>query len=312
MSVSPAIVCVGAAIVDCIIKGFNPNPISATGFFAGSSDLMPGGEALNEAVTLKKLGKNARIVCYTGRDGAADILLNELRRYEVDTSFVRQPDGAKTPVTVMFVDETGDRKSITTKAHHYHFHPERDMAFLEGAQAVSLCSLFRAPFNDPETVYTLVTEAFRRGIPVFADTKLPNANRLTLDDLQESLPFIDTIFPNEKEAAFYTGKTDPEEMADVFLSYGIKNVIIKLGDKGCLLKNAREILRLPALPVKAIDATGAGDNFAAAYICMRTEGASLPDALRFANACGALSATATGATTAIKSREQIEALLEGL
>ena len=309
---SPVIVCVGAAIVDCIIKDFNPEPISATGFFAGSSNLMPGGEALNQAVTLQKLGKKARIVCYTGQDGAADILLNELHRFEVDTSFALHPDGAKTPVTVMFVDETGDRKSITTTAHRYNFHPERDMSYLDGAQALSLCSLFRAPFNDPDVVYALCSEASRRGIPVYADTKLPNANRLTLHDLRASLPLIDTIFPNEKEAAFYTGKTEPEEMADVFLSYGIKHVIIKLGADGCLLKNAADTIRLPALPVQTIDATGAGDNFAAAFICMRTEGKGLPDALRFANACAAISTTSTGATTGVKSRGQIEALLHSL
>ena len=304
------VICVGSAIVDCIIKGFDSVPISASGYFASSSDLAPGGEAVNQSVTISKLGRKSSAVCFTGDDAAAEILFGELHKNQVDTRFVRRFEEAKTPVTVMFVDETGDRKSITNMAHRFNFHPERDMSYLKEACALSLCSLFRAPFNDPEIVSAVVTEAKKHGLPVFADTKLPNANRLELEDLKDSLPMIDYIFPNEKEAAFYTGQTAPEAMADVFLSYGIKNVIIKLGPDGCFFKNASSTLRIPGIPVDAVDATGAGDNFAAGFICRITEGCSIEDALLFGNACGALSTTAAGATTALKDREQVLAFLK--
>ncbi len=303
------IACVGAAIVDCIIKGFNPEPISATGFFAESAGLAPGGEAVNQAVTFTKLGKKAAIVCFAGRDAAASILTEELRRNGVETDFLLQPEDAKTPVTVMYVDDSGDRKSITNRAHHYNFHPERDMSWMNGAEAVSLGSLFRAPFNDPAIVNAITTEAAGKGLPVYADTKLPNANRLKLEDLQDSLPMIDCIFPNEREGAFYTGETEAEAMADAFLHFGVRNVIIKLGEKGCLFKNADETIHLSGLPVRTLDATGAGDNFAAGFITMRSEGKSYQESLRFANACGALSTTAVGATAGLKSREEVLNLL---
>ncbi|MCR5090846.1 MAG: carbohydrate kinase family protein [Oscillospiraceae bacterium] len=303
------IACVGAAIVDCIIKGFDPEPISATGYFAEAAELAPGGEAVNQAVTFSKLGKKAAIVCFAGRDEAAAILTEELRRNGVETGFLLQPEGAKTPVTVMFVDESGDRRSITNRAHHYNFHPERDMSWMDGAAAVSLGSLFRAPFNDPEIVRAVTTEAKRRRLPVYADTKLPNANRLTLEDLRDSLPLIDCIFPNEKEGIFYTGETEEEAMADVFLRYGVRSVVIKLGERGCLFKNADKTIRLPGLTVRALDATGAGDNFAAGFITMRSEGKSYEESLRFANACGALSTTAVGATAGVKNRKEVLQLL---
>ena len=98
-------------------------------------------------------------------------------------------------------------------------------------------------------------------------------------------------------------------MADVFLAHGVKNVIIKLGGAGCFFKNAALSVRLPACPVHAVDATGAGDNFVAGFACEILRGADAESALRFANACGAICAGAVGAGTALKSREQVLALL---
>ena len=94
-------------------------------------------------------------------------------------------------------------------------------------------------------------------------------------------------------------------MADVFLKAGVRHVIIKLGAEGCLLKGGSIRLRLPAFPVKAVDTTGAGDQFLAGFVSEVLRGSSLPEALRFANACGALCTTAVGAGTALKSREQV-------
>ena len=145
---------------------------------------------------------------------------------------------------------------------------------------------------------------------VIADTKLPNFRALTLADIADSLPLLDFITPNEDEARFYSGKEEPEAMADEFLRWGVKNVIIKLGSKGCLMKNARGSLALNACRVKAVDATGAGDNFLAGFVTELLRGSEPGEALRFANACGAICTTELGAGTALRSREQVLAFLE--
>jgi sugar/nucleoside kinase (ribokinase family) len=123
---------------------------------------------------------------------------------------------------------------------------------------------------------------------VIADTKLPNFRFLTLEDIRDSLPDVDYITPNGDEARYYTGKAEPEAMADVFLGYGVKNVIIKLGAEGCLLKNRETALRLPALPVCAVDATGAGDHLVAGFTAEILRGASPKEALRFAKERGVI------------------------
>jgi len=302
------VICVGMALVDSIIRGFDPKPVSASGYVAESGSLNPGGEAVNEAVTAAKLGLKTGILCALGRDQAAEIVLNELKQNGVDTGLVVRSEA--TPVTTMFVNADGSRKSVTNQSHRFNFHPEKDPSLFTDAKAVILGSLFRAPFDDPEIIRKVVSSAKAAGQLVVADTKLPNFRFLTLADIRDALPDIDYITPNEDEARYFSGKEEPEAMADVFLSYGVGNVIVKLGAKGCLLKNRESMVRLPALPIHAVDATGAGDNLVAGFVSEILWGAQPEEALRFANACGALCTTAVGAGTALKNREQVLRFME--
>lgn len=297
------VICIGMALVDSIIRGFNPTPVSASGYVAESGSLNAGGEAVNEAVAAARLGMKTAILCALGDDMAGEIVLNELKRNRVDTSLVVR--SAATPVTTMFVRTDGTRKSVTNQAHRLSFHPEKDPSRFTDAKAIVLGSLFRAPFDDPGIIYSVADSARKAGQIIVADTKLPNFRFLTLEDLRDSLPMIDYLTPNEDEARYFTGKEEPEAMADVFLRCGVKNIIIKLGSSGCLLKNRKTVIRLPALPVHAVDATGAGDSLAAGFVSELLRGASQEEALRFGNACGALCTTAIGAGTALKNRDQV-------
>ena len=304
------LICIGMALVDSIIKGFDPNPISASGYRAVSNTLNVGGEAVNEAVAAAKLGTVTGILCALGQDAAGEMVLGALRSAGVNTQRVLLSSDHATPVTTMFVREDGSRKSITNQAHRYNFHPENVKERFADARAVVLGSLFRAPFDDPDIILEVLKAAKENGQIVIADTKLPNFRVLSLDDLKEALPMIDYITPNEDEAKFYTGKEAPEEMADVFLSYGIRNVVIKLGAKGCFFKNKEGSMILPPHEIQAVDATGAGDNFVAGFASELLRGKTNEEALRFANACGAICTMAVGAGTALKDRGQVLRFLE--
>lgn len=297
------------ALVDSIIRGFDPVPVSASGYRAESASLNVGGEAVNEAMAAAKLGMKAGVLCALGEDAAGNMILDALSRCGVCTGLVLQNSEYVTPVTTMFVKEDGTRKSITNGAHRYNFHPERMPERFTNASGLILGSLFRAPFDDPEIISSVLKSAKAAGQTVFADTKLPNFRKLTLDDVHDTLPLIDYITPNEDEARYYSGKETPEEMADVFMGYGVKNVIIKLGSEGCFLKNASSSIRLPGIPIAAKDATGAGDNFVAGFASEILRGNSQDYALRFANACGAICTTCVGAGTALQNREQVTAFL---
>lgn len=300
------VICIGTALIDSIIRGFDPVPVSASGYTAESGSLNAGGEAVNEALAFAKLGTDVGILCYLGEDAAGSFVEGELKRYGVDTGLIVWEKDHPTPVTSMFVNKDGTRMSVTNLAHRHNFHPEtRGIGSLE-AKAISIGSLFRAPFDDPAIIHAVLSEAKAAGMKVFADTKIPNFHPLTLEEIKDSLPLIDYITPNEDEAKYYTGKEKVEEQADVFLGYGIANVIIKLGSKGCYLKNAKEEISLPAYEIDPVDSTGAGDNFIAGFISEILRGKTHEEALLFANAVGAICTTAVGAGTALKDRKQVE------
>lgn len=303
------IVYIGTALMDSMIRGFDPEPVSAAGYRAGSGYLNIGGEAVNGSVASVRLGDRAAIFCTLGNDMAGDMIASKLAEQGVDTSRILRSDEHPTPVTTIFVAEDGNRKSITNGSHSYNFHPERYPERFTDAKAIVLGSLFRAPFNDPDVIRAVVSAAKENGQLVFADTKLPNFRKLSLGDIADSLPMIDYISPNEDEAKWITGETDPDRMADVLLGMGVKNVIIKLGGRGCFFKNSGGTVRLDACNVDVVDATGAGDNFLAGFISEIIRGRTGGEALGFANACGAICATVVGANTALKDREQVEALL---
>ena len=299
------IVFIGTAIIDSIIKGFDPVPVSVTGYKAESGSLNIGGEAVNGSIAAAKLGMKTAIMCSLGDDAAGDMITAELMSHGVDTDCIVRSSDHPTPITTMFVAEDGSRKSITNKAHKYNFHPERYLELFSDTKAIVLGSLFRAPFDDASVIRTVVEAAHSKGITVFADTKLPNFTKLSIDDFAESLPMIDYITPNEDEGRYCTGEDDPQMMADALLQKGARNVILKLGGKGCFLKNRDEELLLPAYGIDAVDATGAGDNFLAGFASEILRGKSKSDALAFANACGAISTTAVGAGMALRDRDQV-------
>ena len=303
------IVFIGTAILDSVIKGFDPEPVSVAGFRAESGSINAGGEGVNGSIASVKLGMKSALLCFLGKDQAGDLIEAELAKKGVDTSCIVRTADHPTPITTIFVAEDGNRKSITNNAHSYNFHPEQYPDMFTDTKAVVIGSLFRAPFNDPDVVKSVISQAHSKGIPVFADTKIPNFRRLTLDDIADSLSMVDYITPNEDEARFFTGEEKPDKMAEAFLARGVRNVIIKLGSKGCLLVNNKEKIHLYAHKIDVVDATGAGDNFMAGFVSEIIRGSEVKDALAFANACGAICATAVGTGTALRDREQVLELL---
>ena len=299
------IVFIGTAILDSTITGFDPEPVSAAGFRAESGSISAGGEGVNGSIASAKLGMKSALLCFLGNDQAGDLIRYELEKHGVDTGCIVHTDDNPTPVTTIFVAEDGNRKSITNRAHSYNFHPEQYPEVFTDAKAIVIGSLFRAPFNDPDVVRAVVSEAHAKGVTIFADTKLPNFRKLTLDDISDSLRKIDYITPNEDEAKYFTDEEEPEKMADVFLAKGVRNVIIKLGGKGCFFKNRDEAFYIPAFKIDVADATGAGDNFMAGLVSEIIRGSGIKDALTFASACGAICTTAVGAGTALRDREQV-------
>jgi sugar/nucleoside kinase (ribokinase family) len=125
--------------------------------------------------------------------------------------------------------------------------------------------------------------------------------------LDSCMPYIDYFMPSIDEAVCIAGKEDPEEIADVFMAKGVKNVVIKLGSKGSYLKKSTDKAGTVYESYRVenpVDTTGAGDTFCSGFLAAYARGLDASECMPFANAAGALSVMAKGATAGTRSYEE--------
>lgn len=299
---------IGAGILDVLA-----HPVDSSVFRTGSLPaqdiaLTFGGDALNEAVILSRLGKRIQFISTLGTDEAGSMVLEYCKRNGISTDHITRSPDFPTGINLVLVDQNGERFFVTNPSGSLRMLSPAHIntGILKNAPILCFASIFVFPkFNSPELTKLFKT-AKESGCLVCADmTKCKNHE--TLSDLALPLSYVDYIFPNYEEACLVSGRTDPDEIADAFLSCGVRHFIMKLGKKGCLIKTKEERHLIPAFPhADCVDTTGAGDTFAAGFLYALSEGMSLPACGCFANAAASITIEGVGAATQIRSLKQVQ------
>jgi ribokinase len=128
------------------------------------------------------------------------------------------------------------------------------------------------------------------------------------------LGLVDVIIPNETETQTLTGLSSRDDSSLVraarsLLTQGPKAVVLTLGARGALLVNEELAEFIPAHRVDVVDTTGAGDAFCGALAAALARQQDLTDAVRFANAAGALATTRLGAEPSMPKASEVAELL---
>jgi sugar/nucleoside kinase (ribokinase family) len=125
------------------------------------------------------------------------------------------------------------------------------------------------------------------------------------------LPQVDLFLPNQAEAAAITGEQAPEKALAALAALAPPEaaVVIQMGAAGCLAGNRAEAWRCPAFRVKVVEVTSAGDVFDAGFLYGFLGGWSLPEAARFAGACGALAVRRPGSDGIVADLRQVQEFL---
>lgn len=185
---------------------------------------------------------------------------------------------------------------------------EPDERAFRGAEAVSFASLFRAPLDKRESILRLMKAAKAEGAIICADTKMPTYREISREDLLEILSYIDYFFPNENEASYYSRILAGRSKEPL---PGWQCLPPIWGEK-CGHKDRRKRLhgsqrdgsfQFPARKVKAVDSTGAGDNFVAGFIHGLLFGWDLRKCCDYGTHCAAVSVQYVGAVTGIKQQK---------
>ncbi|MEZ0072445.1 ribokinase [Planotetraspora sp. GP83] len=260
---------------------------------------IPGGKGANQAIAAARAGAEVAFVGAVGDDAFGSGLRAALAGSGVDTGRLRVAPGPSGIAHIVVQDSGANSIIVVPGANGAVTGPTP-----EDAEVIARSDALLLQLELPmEAVVAAARAAAVAGVPVV----LTPAPVVPLPG--ELLDAVGLIVPNEHEAAAITGLAAPDAALEALLDR-VPEAVITLGSKGALY-GSRDGTRLwaPAVPVKAVDTTAAGDTFAGALAVARTEGLCPEDALRFASAAAALSVQREGASTSMPHRPEIDAAL---
>jgi len=299
------VLCAGNIVLDLLVR-----PVDAirwgTTTWVETIEQHLGGNGANTSYTLAKMGVLSRLLGVVGKDVAGERLLASLGEAGVDTGFIGRLD-TPTSTTVVLVSSGGERTFLhrpgsTSEAFG---EPVRFTAgHLAGISHYHLANLFAFKAFRPHAAESLRL-ARAAGLTTSMDTGWDSSGRW-IQDVGPCLVHIGTLFVNREEARMLTGIPDVEGAAARLRDLGAGEVIVKLGEDGCVVFSDEGTIREPGFKVDAVDTTGAGDCFTGAFLAARQRGRPLAAAARYANAAGALSVRQLGAGAALPDWDAIE------
>lgn len=260
----------------------------------------PGGKGANQAAAASRLGGQVSMVGAVGRDDAGKRLAKILEREAIDISGVKEAD-EPTGNALITVEEYGSNMIVVFSGANAlvdEVQIQANEAKMDAADIVIL----QLEIPIPSVLYA-AKKAKEKSKTVILNPapaeKLPD----------EIYPYIDYITPNETEIALLTGQKEIRKAAKYLLEKGVRNVVVTLGDQGCLFVNDQQEIALPAFKVNPKDTTAAGDSFNGAFAVALGEGKSLKEALAFASGAGGLSTETLGAMESIPTRAAVDEFL---
>lgn len=300
------VVVLGNFVVDIIGKPIDRLPEPGQLLLIDTLETHVGGNGPNTAGALAKLGGSVAVCGRVGEDLYGRFLVRELEAWGVETAGVVRDPASVTGVTLVAVDESGERSFI----HHFGANAafgvgDLDWEFLERASHLHLASFFVLPALDGTPAAEILTEARRRGIGTSLDVCWDREGRW-MERLAPCLPHVDYFLPSLGEAARLTGEQEPEAIAAALLDHGCRSVILTSGPIGCLYADRHGALEAGAYHVEVVDTTGAGDCFVAGFLYGLQQGWGIERCVKFGNACGARSVTHVGAVTGMAPAAEIE------
>lgn len=306
------VVSIGILVADVISKPMTRLPERGKLMPIDSITLHSGGCALSSAVDMSKIGLDTAVVGKIGDDGFGSYLTGVLKDSGVETKGLAVGKGSNTSASVVVVGNDSERSFIHCFGANGEFtYDDIDFDFVKDYKIAFFTGVNLMESFDGEPLGRAVKKAKDLGLVTVLDTAWDASGRW-MELVKDALPHLDYFIPSYDEAVNISGKTDPSDIAEVFLSHGVKNVAIKLGKDGCYIKtpNENEMLIPTFLDIKAVETTGAGDAFASGFITGICMGWPLKKCGLFANAVGTFSVSQVGASTGIKSMEETIAFIK--
>ncbi|KAG9447511.1 hypothetical protein H6P81_013639 [Aristolochia fimbriata] len=304
------LVVVGSANAD-IYAEITRLPKEGETISAKSGQTLAGGKGANQAACGGKLSYPTYFVGQIGDDAHGKLISEALQDRGVRLDHLKVLSNAPTGHAVVMLQADGQNSIIIVGGANMNCWPqslsEKDLEMVHKAGVLLLQR------EIPDSVNIHVAKAAKSaGVPVIMD-----AGGMEGDIPKELLMFVDILSPNETELSRLTGlpTANFEQIsaaAKKCHEMGVKQVLVKLGDKGSalFLEGEKPILQPIISAPKVIDTTGAGDTFTAAFAVALVEGKSKKECLKFAAAAASLCVQVKGAIPSMPDRKAVLGLLQ--
>jgi len=299
-----SILVIGGINMDFVVKAERvPKPGET--LIGSDFSVIPGGKGANQAISIARLGGKVVLGGCLGNDSLGQKLKQGLEKEGVIIDYLTIDKEEHSGVTVIIINKDGDNSIVLDPGANMKFSLKRAACLKEILPQVSIVL---AQLEIPsKTVDFIFSEAKKLGITTVLDVgpakPLPFSLLQNTDILSPNQTELETLL-NEEIEDIEQAKSKAEKL----LEWGIKVVILKLGDKGSYLLTDKERSYFPAFKVKTVDTTAAGDAFMGALCLSLSQGRSLSQAIEFATLAGACAVTKMGAQPSLPTQEDMNKL----
>ena len=270
-------------------------------------EMQPGGKGANQAVAAARLGARSNLISRVGGDYVGQLLLDNAARNRVETAYVKVDRETHSGVALIIVDAHGENVIAVAPGVDERISPS-DVE--DALPAIRESDVVVAQLEVPvETALRTMKLAKKCG-------KLAILNPAPAKPLPpEIYDYVDVITPNVRELEALTGeKVESLEGAErgalLLLDRGVDTVIVTLGKRGALVVGRGGSKVVPTFEVPVVDTVGAGDAFNGALAFALAGGASIEEAVVFANAVASLKVTRKGAQAGLPTADEVARFIE--
>ncbi|MFZ1401323.1 MAG: ribokinase [Candidatus Promineifilaceae bacterium] len=281
-------------------------PAPGETLFGSAFITVPGGKGFNQAVAAGRLGAPTQFIGRIGDDAFGKGVLALIANEPVDTSGILVDPDSGTGLAVISVDDAAENAIIVISGAnmaHDGLEVARTRDALQTAKVLLL--QMESPLSSSLAAAQVARELGAIVIldPAPAKPLPPEAYQL-----------CHIMTPNELETEVLVGfrptnQAEAAKAADILQERGVETAVIKLGSQGVYYQSATESGFVVPFRVKSIDTVAAGDAFNGGLAVALSEGKPLAEAIRWGAAAGALATTKPGASSAMPTRAELEALL---
>ena len=252
-----------------------------------------GGKGLNQSVALARAGAKVYHAGKIGADGTA--LRDYLAEAGADVSLLSVSE-KPTGCAMIQVDERGENCIVVYGGANRDISKEDADKVLENFSAGDVLLMQ----NEISSAKYIAARAREKGMTVVL-------NPSPLDGLEIGVSDVDMVILNETESEAIFGSADARDV-EKYVSERAPalTVVLTLGARGACFIEKGSVIAVPAVKVKAVDTTGAGDTFTGYFLAEYFGGASPRAALETAAKAAAIAVTRKGAAVAIPKREEVK------